>query len=136
MKKFKIPVRVEATAFIDIMAKDLNDACLKAMEFKSNNKFTNLVIADDILLPEVDERKLEEMYPKEYDKMKADERPYWEKMGWEEVCVDTWTKGNARIGNTFNDVGWGFNGIVWIGDTGKSGFNSLKDAIDYAEANM
>jgi len=135
MKKFKIPVRVEATAFIDIIAKDLNDACLKAMG-KSTTKSYGLVIADDIFLPEVDEKELKKMYPKEYNKMKEDEKPYWEKMGWVECGVDIWVKGDAKIENTFYYVGWGFNGTVWIGDTGKSGFNSLKEAIDYAEANM
>jgi hypothetical protein len=67
--------------------------------------------------------------------MKEDEKPYWGKMGWKEG-VDTWTKGNATIRNTFDDVGWGFEGTVWVGNDGKSGFNSLKKAIDYAEENM
>jgi hypothetical protein len=30
-------------------------------------------------------------------------------------------------------VGWGFKGTVWIGSKGRSGFNNLEEAIDYAE---
>ena len=131
--KFEIPVSIQASVVVTVEAKNLNDACMKAMTPSSLKNTGKVTLGGES--PLVDERRLEEMYPKETNQMREEAKPYWEKMGWEKSGTN-WTKGNATIQNTFDDIGWGFRGTVWVGNDGKSGFTSLEDAIDWAEKNM
>ena len=133
--KYKIPVSVQASVVVEVEAKNLNDACMKAMTIPSLKKRSSTVVFDDAI-PIVDERRLEEMYPAEVARDREEAKPYWEKMGWKQVGNDNWTKGNATISNSFDDVGWGFRGTVWAGCDGKSGFTSLEEAINWAEKHI
>lgn len=132
-KTFKIPLRVDAIAYAYIQAKNLNEACNKAMN-PSILSEEDIILSNDTI-PIIDDQHLEKLYPKEYTQMQENEKPYWEKLGWKQEG-DTYTKNNAKIINTFDDVGWGFKGTVWIGNTGKSGFNTLESAINYAEEHI
>jgi hypothetical protein len=134
--KFKIPVRINVSVVIGVEAKNLNDACMRAMESDCLKKGPVSAMFRGDEIPIIDNGRLEEMYPAETKKMREDAMPYWEKKGWHEDGVNQWSKGNARIENTFDDVGWGFQGTVWIGSDGKSGFTSLESAIDWAESKM
>ena len=134
MKEYKIPLTFQCTGIIRVKAKNLNEACFIANGYPTQQPEQVTICPDAIAL--VDERQLEVLYPAESRQIREDAKPEWEKRGWKQDSTDDWSKGNARICNSFDDVGWGFEGTVWIGSNGKSGFGSLEEAMDWAERNM
>jgi hypothetical protein len=138
MKKFKIPVKFETSGIIEIEAKDLGSAIHEAMGVTEADitEFSDLKVGGiGIVLP--DNERLEEMYPREIRQMREDEKPFWEKKGWKECGRDCWEKDGVTISNSFDDVGWGFVGTVSLPNGwSKGGFDSLEDAIAFAEKEM
>lgn len=136
MKEYKIPMRFQCSGIVRVRARNLSDACFKAQgcAFDEIPKEDVEFVNESISL--VDERRLERLYPVEVRQMNEDAKPEWEKRGWKQDSTRSWHKGRARIVDGFDDVGWGFEGTVWIGNNGKSGFSSLESAMDWAEKNM
>lgn len=134
--RYKIPIIVEVSVLVEIEADSFDSALVKATELStvdgrlegeeltsSEPKLTNQILL-------VDDERLKQMYPLQ---VQEECKSYWEKKGWCEHH-NCWKKEGVTITNDFNDVGFGFCGTVHFPNGwSKSGFDSLEDAIDFAE---
>ena len=137
MTIYYIPIQFKVSGLITIEANNLNDAIYHSM-----GEGVNISQARDIqpcgaCIPLPDNQRIKEMYPEEYAQMEEYQRPDWEKRGWKSPCTDCWEKNGVRITNSFDDVGWGFElSVHFPGGESRGTYNSLEDAMSYAESRM
>jgi len=137
MTTYYIPIEFKVSGLKAIEADNLNDAIYHSMGYDVNISQTTDIKPCGVCIPITDNQRLQEMYPEEYAQMKEDEKPDWEKRGWTSPYTDCWEKNGIRITNSFDDVGWGFEGSVHFpGGESRGTFISLEDAINYAESRM